>query len=148
MKVISLFSLILKQTHTRRYLTAFVGFFLVATLLLWLTDPDLHSWWDAIWYGFMLVTTIGFGDLKATTLVSRLISVVLGLNGILTMGFLCGVGASWLFETVRLGQGESIARMLDQLEHLEDLDDDQIDHLSRQISRYDPSKEIEPPAKA
>ena len=37
------------------------------------------SFGDALWYSFAVVTTIGFGDVVATTLVGRIITVILGL---------------------------------------------------------------------
>lgn len=148
MKEINLFALILRQTKTVRFLASFACVFVICTLLLWWLDPSLETYGDAIWYGFMLVTTIGFGDLKAVTLSSRLVSVFLGLYGILAIGFICGVGASWLFEKVRAQKGESVALMLHQLEHLEDLDDEQIRSLqsrARQIreekSRFERKQE-------
>lgn len=132
MKEISLFALILKQTKTVRFLLSFVIVFLVCTLLLWVCDPSLESYGDAIWYGFMLVTTIGFGDLHATTLSSRLISVFLGLYGVTAIGFICGAGASWLYEKVK--GDESIALMLHQLEHVDVLDDQAIDTLQKHLN--------------
>lgn len=135
MREISLFALIMRQTRMKRFLLSFAAAFLICTLLIWLTDPDMSSWWDAIWYGFMLVTTTGFGDLTVTSLPARLISVFLGLYGILVTGFICGVGASWLYEKVREGHDESIARMIDQLEHLDQLSDRQIRHLQKKARR-------------
>ena len=126
MHELSLFSLILKQTRTWKFLGAFAVVFLICSFLLWITDPSLITYMDALWYSFMLVTTVGFGDLTATNLISRLISVFLGLYGVVAIGFICGVGASWLFEKVREGRGEPVAMMIHQLEHLEDLDDTQL----------------------
>lgn len=141
MKEISLFALILKQTKTVRFLLSFAAVFVICSLLLWLTDPGLKTWGDAIWYSFMLVTTIGFGDLTAATLTSRLISVFLGLYGVLAIGFICGVGASWLDEKVR--GSESVALMLSQLEHLEDLSDDQVQDLSDRIASLPSSAKMQ-----
>ncbi len=135
MNEVSLFALILKQTKTWKFLGAFAITFLICTLLLWLVDPSLKTYMDALWYGFMLVTTVGFGDLTATNLISRLISVFLGLYGVLAIGFICGVGASWLFEKIREGRGESVARMIDQLEHLEDLDDHQLAAIQQRAQK-------------
>lgn len=142
MKELSLFALIMKQTRMKRFLLSFGVVFLICTLLIWAFDPDMQTWWDAIWYGFMLVTTTGFGDLTVSTLPARLVSVVLGLYGILVIGFICGVGASWLYEKVREGHDESIARMIDQLEHLDTLDDDQIAKLQEKAAIVQAQKNI------
>lgn len=138
MKEISLFSLIFRQTHMRSYLLAFIPVFLVCCGLIWALDKEITSYGDALWYGFMLVTTIGFGDLTVTSPLARIVSVFLGLYGILMIGFICGVGASWLFEKVRSSRGESVSLMLYQLEHLETLSDEQVAHLQKQVRDLKP----------
>lgn len=130
MKNIDLFWVILKQTHMKKYLLSFLAVFFVLCFLIMLCDPDIHSYWDALWFGFMIVTTVGFGDLTVTTWSARILTAVLGLYGVLSIGFICGVGASWLFEVVKKGKDESVAEILWQLEHLDALDEKQIQALS------------------
>lgn len=140
MKSISLFSVILKQTKTGSYLLSFAGIFLVCSLLMWWLDPSIKTFSDAIWFGFMLVTTTGFGDLTVTTPLARIVAVFLGLYGIVTIGFICGVGASWLFEKIRAGKNESVALMVYQLEHLDELSDTEISHLKTRIASVQKQK--------
>lgn len=144
MKTVSLFSLLLKQTKTVRYLVSFLIAFLICSLLMWMLDPSIETFGDAIWFGFMLVTTTGFGDLTVRTPAARLVAVFLGLYGVLTIGFICGVGASWLFEKVREGKNDSVAMMLYQLEHLDELSDEQIQALQTRISHIQQASENGP----
>ncbi len=129
MKRASLFALIVKRTKTIRFLLALAAVFVFCSLVLWQIDPVFGSWSNALWYCFMVVTTTGFGDFAPTTLMARLVSVFLGVYGVIAMGFLCGVGASWLFERVQTLQGRSSTLMIHQLEHLGELDDDQLEAL-------------------
>ena len=46
---------------------------------------------DALWYGFAIVTTIGFGDITATTRIGRIISVVLGAYGIIVVALITSI---------------------------------------------------------
>lgn len=131
MKTADLFLLIFRQTRMKKFLISFVIVFLVCSVLMMIFDPDMKNLGDALWFGFMLVTTTGFGDLTVANPIARIVAVFLGLYGIVFFGFITGVGASWLFEKVRDTHDESVAHMLFQLEHLEDLSDEQISSLQK-----------------
>lgn len=131
MKTADLFLLIFRQTRMKKFLISFVIVFLVCSVLMMVFDPDMKNLGDALWFGFMLVTTTGFGDLTVANPIARIVAVFLGLYGIVFFGFITGVGASWLFEKVRDTHDESVAHMLFQLEHLEDLSDEQISSLQK-----------------
>ena len=139
MKSLALFSLILKQTHTRAFLRAFLIAYVVCCLVLhWIDPVDLPTYGDAFWFGFIVFTTIGLGDYTVTTLPARLITVFLGVYGILAIGFICGVGASWLFEKVRESRNESVSLMLYQLEHLDELSDEELENLKQRVKDQTP----------
>ncbi len=143
MKSFTLFSLILKQTHTGKFLLSFGVFYVICCLVLHWIDPiDLPTYADAFWFGFIVVTTIGLGDFTVTTVLARWITVFLGLYGIFVIGFICGVGASWLFEKVRERRNESISWMLYQLEHLDELSPDQLQDLKGRIEKNNNSAKL------
>lgn len=134
MKTADLFLLIFRQTKMKKFLISFVVVFLVCSVLMLIFDPDMKNLGDAIWFGFMLVTTTGFGDLTVAAPMARIVAVFLGLYGIVFFGFITGVGASWLFEKVRDTHDESVAHMLYQLEHLDELSDDEISSLQKKAA--------------
>lgn len=120
----------------KQFLLSFLGVFVLSVFLIWLLDPSITTFWDAVWFGFMIVTTIGFGDYTVVHPAARLVTVVLGLYGVLAIAFICGAGASWLFEKVRAGHHESVAQMLWQLEHLEQLDEENLRRIERKAGDY------------
>lgn len=135
MKNIDLFAIILRQTKTVRFLVSFLVAFTILSLLIMVVDPNINTVSDAIWFGFMVVTTIGFGDLTVSSLLGKLLTVVLGLYGILAIGFITGVGASWLFEKVKENGTGSVTSMVYQLEHLDELSDEQLQSLSDKVEQ-------------
>lgn len=54
-------------------------------------EPNIVTYFDALWYCFAVVTTIGFGDLTVTTLFSRALSVILGIYGIIVVALITSI---------------------------------------------------------
>ena len=46
---------------------------------------------SALWYCFSIVTTIGFGDVTATTALGRVLSVMLGVYGLIVVALLTSI---------------------------------------------------------
>ena len=64
---------------------------IVASSLMFMVLEDNMSFSDALWYCFAIVTTIGFGDFTALTLPGRLISVALGIYGIIVVALITSI---------------------------------------------------------
>lgn len=54
-------------------------------------EPGFESYFDALWYCFAVVTTIGFGDYTVILPFSRFLSVILGIYGIIVVALLTSV---------------------------------------------------------
>lgn len=57
---------------------------------------------EALWYSFVTVTTVGYGDITPHTLTGRLIALGLMLGGIALLGIVTATLASWLVDRVEL----------------------------------------------
>lgn len=55
---------------------------------------------DALWWAFVTITTVGYGDYYPVTLEGRLIAVGLMLGGISLIGVVTATLASWIVEKV------------------------------------------------
>lgn len=133
MKEFELFWLIFRRTHMNQFLIGFLVFYVISCLLMFLLDPSLTTLGDAFWFGFMLVTTIGFGDFTVISMPARIIAAMLAVYGIMIIAFICGVGSTYLLESLRSKRNESVSGMLWQLEHLDKLSDEQITSLQNRI---------------
>ena len=54
-------------------------------------EDSIHTFWDGLWYCFAVVTTIGFGDITATTAVGRALSIILGIYGIIVVSLITSI---------------------------------------------------------
>ena len=81
---------IIRETYSLEIMFGLI--LLVLSLSYWLCilEPNM-TYADALWYCFAIVTTIGFGDITATTRIGRIISVVLGAYGIIVVALITSI---------------------------------------------------------
>ena len=71
-----------------------------ALVLLMVEDREVFkNFGDSLWYCFTVVTTIGFGDLTAKTLIGRVVSVFLGMYGIVAVAVITSIIVNFYNET-------------------------------------------------
>ena len=86
-----LFLDILVKTHTIDVLICLFAFMIAFSFILPRVEPNINNFWDGMWYCFTVITTIGFGDFVAVTRAGRLLTVVLGIYGIVVVAILTSV---------------------------------------------------------
>ena len=82
---------IIKVTGFNQFLTSFVSFIFISGGILLLVEPQISNYWDGLWYAFVTSTTVGYGDILATTLIGRITSVFSTVYGLIFFGCLSAV---------------------------------------------------------
>ena len=90
---------IVRKTYAAEILFGMLMLIIAFSIVLPQFDPGIPSFGDALWYCFAIVTTIGFGDFAAATLPGRVISVVLGLYGIIVVALIPSIIVNFYNET-------------------------------------------------
>lgn len=69
----------------------------------------IGTFWDALWWSVVTVTTVGYGDISPVTLEGRFTAALLMLGGIALLGVVTATVASWLVQQVAgdAGAGEA-----------------------------------------
>lgn len=124
---------ILKRTNSDKIATGFIIYFLISAFFIMMTEPDIHRYGESIWYCFSVVTTIGFGDFAAVTVAGRILSIILGIYGVIVLALIPGIVASYYMEMVKIRANESIEVFLDKLERLDELSEEERRELSKKI---------------
>ena len=82
---------ILVKTHTIDIIICLFAFMIAFSFILPRMEPAIENFEDSMWYCFTVVTTIGFGDMVAVTGAGRLLTVILGIYGIVVVAILTSV---------------------------------------------------------
>jgi voltage-gated potassium channel len=64
------------------------------------TNPGFATFGDALWWGIVTLTTVGYGDIVPTTTTGRVAGVFLMLTGVATLGIISGTLATF-FKSAR-----------------------------------------------
>ncbi|MCQ4637640.1 potassium channel family protein [Anaerovorax odorimutans] len=136
MKKLRMLWAILKRTHADKILFTFIINLFVVALLILLVEPDIHRYIDSLWYCYVSIATIGFGDIVAVTILGRLLTVYLSLHAILVIAIIPGVIVSYYTEVVNLRERETVTVFLDKLEHLPELSKEELQQLADKVKKF------------
>ena len=135
MKKLRVLRAVLKRTNTNKLLLSFFLFYLADAFVIFLVEPNITSYWDALWYSYSVFSTCGFGDEVAVTVVGRILCVLLTIVTILIVAVVTGVVVAFYNDLVSMQYKASKAELLDKLEHLEDLSKEELRDISERIRR-------------
>jgi voltage-gated potassium channel len=98
---------------------------LVFTAALAVLDSERHApgatittFGNALWWAFVTITTVGYGDFAPITETGRLIAVGLMVGGIAMLGVVTATLASWIVERVQLTEEHARAATRGQIREL------------------------------
>ena len=96
---LDVFVKIIIKTYALEILFGLLALIAAFSIILMFEEPTMSYYPDALWYCFTVVTTIGFGDFSATTLIGRLVTVVLGIYGIVVVAVFTSIIVNFYNET-------------------------------------------------
>ena len=115
----------------------FVVLFLVCAILVTLFEPNVEGFENSLWFLFQVVTTIGLGDYTACSFVGRTAAVVLSIYSVFFVALITGAVVSYCTERMNARRNISVAKFIDQLEHLPELSHEELVELSEKVKRFD-----------
>ena len=81
-------------------------------------EGNIDTFGDALWWAFVTMTTVGYGDFYPVTLTGRIVAAGLMVGGIALIGAVTATLASWIVEKVSDEASKSAAATADQVEQL------------------------------
>jgi voltage-gated potassium channel len=80
----------LAETYIDKLLIIVAIFALVSSLLLFTVDKSITSFWEALWYVVVTLSTVGYGDVIPHSFWGRIIGFILLFVGVLLFSILTG----------------------------------------------------------
>ena len=96
---------IVRKTYASEIILGLLLLMCAFSYVLSSVEPAMPSFLDSMWYCFAIVTTIGFGDVTAVTPLGRVLSVVLGVYGIVVVALITSIIVNFYGE-VRKGMDD------------------------------------------
>lgn len=136
MKKLRILGEILRRTHADKILLGFVFFLLLDAFFIMLVEPEINHYGDSIWYCYVALATIGFGDIVAKTFVGRALTIVLSLYATLVIAIITGVVVNYATQVIQLRQKETLTNLMDRLEHLSDMSREELQEISEKVKHF------------
>ena len=124
---------IIKRTHAEHLVYSLLVSVFVSALILCLVEPDINRYGDALWYKFVSIFTIGFGDFAAVTVIGRIVTIVVTLQALLVLAIIPGIVTSYYIDVVKENRKESVTLFMDKLERLPDLSREELEEISERV---------------
>ncbi|CAN5596890.1 potassium channel family protein [soil metagenome] len=114
-----------------------------ATILIWIAalaeldaergapGANIENFGDAVWWAFVTITTVGYGDFYPVTAAGRMVAVLLMGSGVAVVGVVTATLASWVLERVATGRDDDEPATRGQLRKVAAQLDDMSDRLGR-----------------
>ena len=136
MKNLKILWRILKHTHADRILFGFVLFLLADAAVIQIAEPGIDRYGDALWYCYAVISTAGFGDIVAVTLIGKTCSVLLTIYTLFVVAIVTGVVVNFYTQLVELRRKETLTAFMDKLEHLPELSKEELETISKNVKKY------------
>ncbi len=112
---------IISKTLTMEILMGLMFLITLFSVYFTLVEPGMVSFVDSLWYCFSVITTIGFGDVSVTTTFGRILSVILGIYGIVVVGLVTSIIVNFYNELSRKREDNILKRIEKKEEEMEQI---------------------------
>lgn len=126
---------VLKRTGALKTFLGFIIICIIASIILKYIEPGINTIGDGVWYCFVASTTIGFGDIYATTTLGRIITISVSICGIFVFAMMTGVVVSYYTEFLNSKKDETISLFLEKLENLPNLSKKELKEISDKVKK-------------
>lgn len=130
MKQLRILKSVLVRTHTHKILFSYLVFVFLDALVIFLADPAITTYGDSLWYCYAIISTAGFGDVVATSVIGRIASVLLTIYSILVIALITGVIVNFYNQLIQAKQKDTLTAFADKIQRLPELSHEELVELS------------------
>ena len=90
---------VVRKTNAAEILFGMLLLIIAFSLVLPILEESIPDFTSALWYCFAIISTIGFGDVTAVSLLGRLLSAILGICGLVVVSVVLSIVVNFYNET-------------------------------------------------
>lgn len=117
-------------------LMSFLIFIFIDAFVILMAEPGISSYGDALWYCYVVMATVGFGDLVAVTFVGRAASVLITVYALFVFAMATGVVVNFHAQLIELQQKDTIVAFADKIQHLPEMSKEELTQISENVKKY------------
>ena len=122
---INVISNIIRKSLVYEIILSLLIIVVLCSVYFTIVEPDMTSYVDSLWYSFSVITTIGFGDVYVTTTFGRILSVILGISGIVVVALFTSVIVNFYNEMNKRREEKSIEKLVKkEVEEIEKIEEE------------------------
>lgn len=124
---------VLKNSAICKLTVGYIVAFAVIAFLIFLFEPTIGTYGNALWYCFVSCSTIGFGDMVVTAFFAKVLTVILYIYTVVIIALVTAVITQYFLEVAKHRRDESVSLFLYDLEHLPDLPKERLEQISQKV---------------
>ena len=121
----SVFDKIFKKSLVYEIILSLLILIILCSIYFATAEPNIKSYVDALWYSFSVVTTIGLGDIYVVTTFGRILSVILGISGIVVVALITSIIVNLYNEMNNKKEEKELKNIIDKVNKLKEKDKDE-----------------------
>ena len=90
---------IIRKTNAAEILFGMLLLIIAFSLVLPILEDGIPDFGSALWYCFAIISTIGFGDVSAVSILGRIMSAILGVCGLVVVSVVMSIVVNFYNET-------------------------------------------------
>jgi len=90
---------VVRKTNATEILFGMLLMIIAFSLVLPILEDGIPDFGSALWYCFAIISTIGFGDVAAVSILGRIMSAILGLCGLVVVSVVMSIVVNFYNET-------------------------------------------------
>lgn len=135
MEVIKSYWAMVKKTNGDKLFYSFLTFYFIDCFIILLLDPRPFNgqYGNALWFGFSIATSIGFGDYTVTSNLARIFTAILGIYGAIMVAYIPGLVASYYLQNMAQRRDDILKQHAKDLGNLDHLSHEEKQNLTKAI---------------
>ncbi|RNB80161.1 two pore domain potassium channel family protein [Brevibacillus fluminis] len=134
---------ILHTNGLNKVVTFTFALIFLSAIPIYLVEPKITTYEDALWWSIVTTTTVGYGDMSPVTFTGRAVAVVLMLVGIGLIGMLTSSIATYFFQKEKKHHPSAVEFIQKELHRYEELSAADLDTIMVLLAKLREEKEKE-----